>query len=49
MVRNQSVSDILQAMQRKGIITLTEGPDKTAIQQAYKVLFDREKEFLQKK
>ena len=48
MVRNQSVSDILQAMQRKGIITLTEGPDKTAIQQAYKVLFDREKEFLQK-
>lgn len=48
IVRNPKVTDILIAMQKEECIELQEGPDESAIHKAYKVLFDRENDFLQK-
>ena len=48
IVRNPQITGILTAMKKEGHISLQEGPDEVTIHKAYKVLFDREKDFLMK-
>lgn len=46
IVRNPTLRNILTDMREKGVIILNEGPDIPTIKKYYKILFDRENDFL---